>query len=156
MIRNAVFSDIPKLVSVLEEGHKRSRYAAYKLDKDHFRQLCFEAVRSGKMYLGVVDRGDGPIGFLMGSIEPLYIVGKVRYATDLFFIGTSGCGLDVVRLVQDFVQWAESQPNVVEIWLGVTTAIGPDWSKLGRLYQKLGFTQEGAIYQKRRKSCQVL
>ena len=88
MIRNAKVSDIPKLFSVLKHAHqaKQGRYHQFAIDDSCFKELAFEAIRSGNMFLDVIDHGDGAIGFLMGAVERLYLIAKVRYATDLFFV----------------------------------------------------------------------
>ena len=157
MIRNAKVSDIPKLLSILKHAHKveQGRYRQFAIDEACFKELAFEAIRSGNMFLAVIDHGEGPIGFLMGVLERLYLIAKVRYATDLFFVCDQAKGREIQTLLKKFENWAENHPDVVEIWLGVTSASRNDWQRLGKFYQKHGYAQEGAIFQRRISSCQA-
>ena len=55
---------------------------------------------------------------------------------------------DAMTMIQRVIHWAEANPKVIEVHLGVTDAIGGDWKRVGRMYEHLGLEQCGGMYRK--------
>jgi hypothetical protein len=148
MVRAAKFGDIPRLKELMVDLYQRSSYARFTLDLDHFKALCFEAIRSGAMCLFVADgKNGGPVeGFLLGTTARLYQVGKELCATDMLFYVADGADRRAAgRLMDAFIAWAKANPKVVEITMGATDAVA-DYRRTAKLYARKGLRQEGVIY----------
>jgi len=148
MIREARFLDIPRLGAVMEEMHGRSRYAAYGLDLEGFKNQCVQAIEGHGQgtCLFVADGEQKAEGFILGVTDAPYGVIEARYATDLFFYVTLGADPHhASRLYDAFLAWAQAAPGVIEIRNGAVDAIS-DYRRTERLYQRKGLTQEGVLY----------
>jgi len=149
MVRPALYSDIPRLVELLEEMHARSKYAEYPVSKRKFKDLCMESIRSGNGCLFVSEDKGEIRGFIIGAVDDLYHVLRVKYATDLFFY-VSEQGKGAGQLVTQFIDWAIAKPDVVTIRMGATDAI-TDFNRVAKLYERKGLTQEGVMHEMRIK-----
>ena len=149
VIRPAKFQDIPRLVELACEMHKKSRYAAYKEDVKAFKQACMESIRSGSHFLYVTEIDDVVEGYLIGITAPLYVFTKATYATDIgFYVSDKGRG-GALALAAAFDTWAREEQGVAEVWLAVTDAVNEDWARLGKAYTRMGYKLRGGIYMKR-------
>lgn len=148
LIRRGRFQDIPRLVELMSDAHARSIYDDQPVDMKLFKELVFEGLRSGNQEIFIAEIDGRAEGFLLGLTDRLYHICRNRYATDLFFIVSDAGRGAAPGLIDAFCAWAKKQPRVVEIWLGVTTAIS-DPERVGKLYRRKGFAISGNIYQQR-------
>jgi GNAT superfamily N-acetyltransferase len=156
MIRAAQFADVPRLAQLLEEAHGASIYAERaQFDEREAKALFVRAIQrhahktvGGSLVL-VAERDGTVEAFIVGHLERVYYVLDRMTATDLFFICSPRAHAhDARTLLDGLVQWAEGNPKVIEIRLGVTNAIG-NWQRTGRFYERLGFEKAGAMYERR-------
>lgn len=154
-VRDAKFVDIPRIVELMEEAHQQSVYAQVTtFDAQEARQLLARALqRHGHMNNGgslvlVAERNGIVEGFMIGILDSVYPCLKELVATDLLFIVSGRAdGRDAGRMLRRLMQWAERNPKVVEIRLGVVGAIR-DWKRTSKLYTRYGFEQYGAIFRR--------
>ena len=158
MIRPVTQTDKPALLDLAHRMHAASRYAdRVPVDSNYatglFDRLLAAQARHGEpgaAFLRLSHHAGQATGFVVGTLDRVYHLGpadRLR-ATDLFlFHDGSGDRRDGVRLLDAYLGWAEAQPNVIEVWAGVTDGIA-DHRRVGRLYHRRGFEPFGAIYRK--------
>jgi hypothetical protein len=154
-VRDAKFVDIPRIVEILEDAHRRSIYAdTATFDPLEAKRLLATALqRHGHMNLGgslvlVSERVDGVNGVLLGVLDNVYPCIKELVATDLLFIQEHEADpRDAITMVKQLIDWAEGNPKVIEIHLGVTGTVG-DWERVGKLYEHLGLERCGAMFRR--------
>lgn len=154
-VRNAKFVDIPGIVQVLEDGFRRSIYAdVASYEVAELKQFVVRMIqRHGHTNNGgtlvLVSESEGRIeGVLMAMLDNVYPCLKELMATDIFFImGEKADGRDAHLMLKQMMAWAEKNPKVIEIHLGVTSAIG-DWERTAKLYRRLGLEQCGAMFRR--------
>lgn len=152
-VRPSKFADIIRLAELMHELHQRSVYADFTLDERVFKNICIEAARChGKGGCLFVAEHKGVVeGFIIGAVNRLYNVGKEFEARDIFFyVSERGDRRDAERLIDAFLGWASTAPNVVIINMGATDAVG-DSARTAKLYRRKGLTQNGVLYMKRIK-----
>lgn len=155
-VRPAQFVDIPALVLLLEEVHAASIYADRAgFNRQEARGVFTRAIqRHGHQTVGggfvMVAEADGALeGFIVGYLDRLYHVLDGLMATDLFFICSERAhARSAGEMLDAFIEWAEGNKRVVEIRMGVTNAVG-DWRRAGKIYQRRGFEQSGAMWERR-------
>lgn len=156
MIRDAKFTDVPRIAELMQEAHKRSIYAdTATFDIAEAKQLiCRSLQRHGQKNQGatlvLVSEKDGVVeGFMVGMLEQVYPCLKELMCTDLLFILSEGApATDAKSMLKRLIKWGESNPKVIEIHLGITNAI-TDWERTSKLYKRLGLKQCGGMFQKR-------
>lgn len=153
MIRPAHFEDIPRCLTLLERGHKNSRYATLgNIDVARARTLLASmvarmlALADEKTFFFVTVKSGKVEGFLVAVQQPIYMIGDKLQATDIYTIVDSARAdpLDFMRLVTQLKQWTFRQENVIEVQAGLTDIMG-DWRRLVPIYERLGFEQSGII-----------
>lgn len=107
-----------------------------------------ESIRSGNGCLFVVEKNEVVEGFLIGTMDNLYHVLRVKYATDLFFYISERTQYGALGLIKEFIDWALSKPDVVSIRMGATDAI-ENFNRVAKLYKRKGLVQEGVMYEMR-------
>lgn len=166
-VRPAAYKDVPAIAALLAQAHARSRYAGtvVKVDVKATKALLVNSIqRSGGETIGsaivLVAEKLNPItmelqltGVLVGLLDRILGIGDHLYATDLFFV----CSPDVDardpgRLLDGFMSWADQNPRVYEIVLGVTDAVG-DPERVGRLYDHRGLQPCGNIWRREALGC---
>ena len=153
-VRAALFSDIPDIVEVMIDGHKRSRYAeTTTFDEIEAKQLLVRCIqRHGQQnYMGslvlVSQNKNGELkGFIIGILDQVYPCLKEFHVTDLVFIFETGADpRDAMEMVLRLIRWGERNPKVVEVMLGCTDSI-IDWRRVGAMYEQAGFEPCGGLY----------
>ncbi len=152
-VRAANFRDIPALARFYEESHQRSIYAERAtFDLIEAKQLFVRTIqRHGHLNSGgtlvLVSEKDGAIeGFMIGILDHIYPCLKELIATDLLIIASERADpRDARTILKQLIDWAQKNPKVIEIRLGVTGAIGK-WERTGKLYERIGLQQCGGIY----------
>lgn len=155
-VRAAKFSDIPGVIKVMIDAHERSVYAqTAEFDREDAKQLMARSIqRHGHKNMGgtlvLVSETDGVIqGFMIAMLDQVYPCLKQMVATDLLFILTEQADArDARHMLKAIEEWAEANPKVIELRLGVMGAIS-DWERASKLYRRLGFEQCGGIFNKR-------
>lgn len=151
MIRSGRHQDIPAIAGLMRDAHQRSVYAeTCTFDERESKQLVAQSLqRHGHQNYGgtmvLVSEHDGEVrGFCIGFLDHVYPGLKELAATDLLFLMGPRAPLDAWRMLRILVRWAEKNPKVVEVHLGVTDAL-VDWRRSKRLYQRLGLEECGAM-----------
>ena len=151
MIREAKYIDNIRLGELMREMHEKSAYAGRAtLREDLFKNICITAIsQHGKKACLFVEEKDGVVeSFIVGCLDRIYGISKEFYATDLFFYSSErASNRAAIGLLKAFTGWAESAENVIEIRLGITGTIG-GWDKLAKLYERLGYSQDGVMMAK--------
>lgn len=135
----------------MRELHACSRYSHYQLQIKRFKDLCLHSIRSGNGCVFVSGNDDQIEGFIIGMVDDLYHVLQPKYATDLFFYVSERDQVNAPGLIDAFIDWAWSEPNVVSIRLCATDAV-VDYTRTAKLYKRKGFVQEGEMYEMKRIS----
>lgn len=156
MIRPAKFSDITGVIEVMQDAHRRSVYAdSAEFDREDAKQLMARSIqRHGHKNMGgtlvMVSEVNGNIeGFMVAMLDQVYPCLKQMVATDLLFILTEKAdSRDARAMLKAIEEWAQDNPKVIELRLGVMDAI-TDWQRTAKLYRRLGFEQCGGIFNKR-------
>lgn len=156
VIRIGKFADIPRLTELMAEMYERSKYKGRaELDIPTTKSLFMSAMqRQGSKSAGgstvIVAENNGIVeAFIVGILDRVYHVGNKLMATDLFYYATEKADArDSLRLLDEFLKWAEEIPTVIEIRMGATDAIG-DWSRTEKLYRRKGMEQAGVIYERK-------
>lgn len=154
-VRVAKFVDIPSIVELLRGAHQRSIYAdKATFDEQEAKQLVARSIqRHGQTNLGgtlvLVSHTDDHVrGFIIGILDNVYPCLRELMATDLYFIFREDAdGRDASVMVKQLIAWAQSNPKVIELHLGVTSAIG-EWQRTAKLYERLGLEQCGAMFRR--------
>lgn len=158
MIRDARFSDIPALTKLLRWAHRTSKYATRtQLHDKSIEELLLGLIAGqkqngpGATYLKVIchDETGEVVGFMAGMLNRVYNIATKLAASDLFLINTNGAyRADMLGLIDGYVEWAKSNPKVIEIGLSWSDAI-TDGQSLARLYRRKGFKLVGEQYELR-------
>ncbi len=150
-IRSAKFGDIPAIYEVMCETHARSRYVDIcKINEKRAKALVMQAIQrhggatEGSAFVAVADTGDGLEGFIIGVLQPLYLVLDILEATDLFWITHNAHGATATRLLKAMHKWV---PAGAVIRQGNTDAVS-DIELSGRMMERCGMRLTGHIYEK--------
>lgn len=136
------------------QAHKSSRYATLgSIDAVKARELVASMIArmtaraSDKTFFWVAVKSGKVQGFLAAVIQPVYLVGDKLQTTDVYTLIDSAHAdaADFLKLVSRFKEWSFSRPDVIEVQAGLTDIMGPEWSRLVPVYQRLGFEQSGVI-----------
>lgn len=154
-VRPAKFVDIPFMALLLEDSFYRSIYA----DKATFdileaKQLIVRAInRHGHTNYGgslvLVSETAGTVdGLLIGILDNVYPCLKELVATDLLFVQAEHANpRDGVLMLKNLIAWAEKNPKVIELHVGVASTVG-DWERTAKLYEQVGLERCGAMFRK--------
>lgn len=154
-VREAKFVDIPGITALLEDAFARSIYAEVtEYDPVELKQFVVRSIqRHGHTNIGgslvLVSEREGNIeGVLIGMLDAVYPCVKGLMATDLFFImAEKSDRRDAIDMLRRLIAWAEKNPKVIEVHLGVTNAIG-DWQRTAKLYEHLGLEPCGGMFRR--------
>lgn len=155
MIRAALPSDFPRIKALFAEMHEGSKFAGRTAISDRaLHDLLLMALGNrnrpiaGGTHFSVATKKDRVEGFMIGMLDRVYHIGTKLVAQDMFLhVTKDGFKTDVSRLIDDYLSWANSNPNVIEINLSWTDAL-PGAERVSNLYQRKGFVCVGGIYQR--------
>lgn len=154
MTRDAKFSDIPAMRSVLRWAYERSIYAregsAKMDDAEATRLLAFAVQKHGGEAFVQVSETDGEVrGLVVGILSRVYSIGDRLMASDLFWVAREDVEpRDPRRLMKNMIAWGKANPSVVEIRCGAT-AVMQDPETAGRILESLGMASYGTIWRMR-------
>jgi hypothetical protein len=151
-VRPAEFTDIPDVVAIIADGHKRSRYKDQAWCEGKLKTILRNAImRHGKgreACAFVAVSGGSVVGVIVGVLDRLYGISINPYATDVFFLTKQNAPAKAAAaLLNQFEQWAKSIPDLIEIRLGNTGAV-VDYVKSGSLYDRRGYERDGYFFRK--------
>ena len=149
-------SDLPAVFDMLIEMHGLSKYAGdVDVDPVAAKALLMQAAQrhggsnNGSTHFMVAEEGGKIVGFMVGALQRLYLIGNRLEAMDLFLYAKKTASAKVaVKLLDSYIEWASSCPKVASIKLSYTNTLGVDGERLGALYERKGFERHGAIYEK--------
>jgi hypothetical protein len=153
MIRAAKFADTPAIERLLRDAHRRSKYLGRtgindKALNDMVMGLIAGQNQKGPQatYMVVAETNDGSIvGFMAGSLNRAYNFLDGLVANDVFLIN-EGSPMSARRMVDGYLNWAKSNPKVIEIGLSWSDAlIGGEAA--AKLYKMLGAKMVGEQYE---------
>ncbi len=156
MIRDGRFGDGPRIADMLAGLHARSRYAdVCKMDPRLARSLVMQSIQrhggtgAGATCVFVSEDATGTAqGFLIGVLQPLYLLGDRLEAQDVFFHCSAAADpADAARLVEAFTGWAECNPDVAAIKLSATDVVDPT-ARVEKLFRRKGYRLAGVIYER--------
>lgn len=157
MLRPATLSDLPRLFELMLETHAASRYAQAGIDLDPVtaKSLLRDGVmrnggqHNGATSLNVVERDGRVEGFMFGLLQRVHSVGNRLEAQDLWlYCSPNAPSAGVSKLLDAYIEWADSNPKVAEISLSWTDAVKIDGAKMGRVYKRKGFRCCGEIWKR--------
>lgn len=156
MIRDARFQDIPDIKRMLHEMHRHGKYASrVEIDDKAADALLMGAVagqgqRGPQSSLVKVSEHDGKLtGFMVGVLDRVYHIGKLLTANDVFLhCRKSAHPADAIRLIDAYIDWARSNPKVIEIMLSWADTL-PGAERIARVYQRKGFVKIGEMFELR-------
>ena len=152
MMRDARFSDIPALATLLKWSHERSKYALRSgvSDKAIEQSLmaCVATINQngpGASFLKVIEKDGEVVSFMAGTLSRIYGIGTRLCASDLFLISKNKSLKDTLALIDAYISWAKSNPKVIEIGLSWSDAL-PRGEEIANIYKRKGARLVGAQY----------
>ncbi len=151
-IRAAKFGDIPAIYEIMCETHARSRYVdVCQVDERRAKALIMQAIQrhggtsEGATFVAVADNDGLVEGFIIGVLQPLYLVLDVLEATDLFWIARPVAhGATAPRLLKAMHKWV---PDGAVIRQANNDAF-TDIELSGRIFEQRGMRLTGHVYEK--------
>lgn len=157
MLRAATLSDLPRLFELMQQTHAKSKYAkqGIALDETCVKSLLLDGVRrhggqhNGSTLLNVIEKNGVVEGFMFGLLQRIHSVCNRMEAMD-FWLCTSPKApkIGVGKLLDAYIEWADTNPKVAEISLSWTDAVLTDGGVLGKLYERKGFARAGEIWKR--------
>jgi len=152
-VRTAKFTDIPAILSMLEEMYEKSVYKGRdEIEPREARRLITTSLqRHGQMGPGgacvfVCGPEGAANGFIIGILDRIYHIGKKLMATDLYWYASDDASRkDAIALFDTYCVWADTNPRVLEIKPGATDAVG-DYRRTEIIFKRKGFRQCGSIW----------
>lgn len=155
MIRDASFSDIPGIVSLLRDAYQKTHYArtgVAQMDEKEAKRLLVNSIQrhngvnGGACFVQVSETNGEVRGFILGTFVRIYSIGDRLSATDLFWlVAPDVYPADPAQLMRNMVAWAERSPACVEVKCG-TTAIMQNPEAAGMILKHMGFEPYGRIW----------
>jgi len=146
MIRPANDEDLPALTALGRRMHDES---------PRWSRLSFDAARAHATLAMLLDNEDGLLlvaeheGAIAGGIAAMCAPhwssrDRVAFDLGLFLAPEARGGMDAVRLVRAYREWARGR-GAVHITLGISTGVHAE--QTGHLYERMGFTCCGQNYE---------
>lgn len=105
--------------------------------------------QDGSSFVFVAERAGIVQGFIIAALSRLYGIGTKLCAADTHFYVCRGAhARDAFKLIRAYETWATDNPDVIEIDLVATDAVG-DFKRTEKLYRRLGFKPFGVVLSKR-------
>lgn len=157
MIRPATTGDLPRLYEIMVDVYHRTPYAkaGIEMSPTLTRSLLMEGVRrNGGLHVGgtslnVIEKDGKVEAFMLGQLQPIYGIGVGLQAIDRLLCATKKAPkISSSILVKAYIEWAEDNERVKDIYLSFTNIAGVDGSKLSALYKRVGFQRIGEIWKR--------
>ncbi len=98
----------------------------------------------GSTFVAVADTGDGIEGFIIGVLQPLYLVLDILEATDLFWITHNAHGATAARLLKATHKWVPAGAVIRQ----ANNDAFSDIELSGRMFEQRGMRLTGHVYEK--------
>ncbi len=148
IVRPGEFKDLLKLKKLATEMYERSVYAdRCTVDLHEFRSICFHALSNhGRTTcLFVAEEKGEVVGFIVGTLDRVFHIAKEFLATDIFFfVGEEASARSASKLLDAFTKWGESSEGVIEVYVGVSGAIGNP-ERISKMYERKGYRRDGLM-----------
>ena len=158
-LRSAAFGDIPQILDMMLEAHKRSKYVDFApINEARAKSFLMGNIqkqggnREGSTFCAVVDRGNKQLeGFIIGALQSLYFVSDALEATDIYFYArTDAKASTAPRLMRSMHKWA-NKCEVPCVIRQANSDIITDHKKSGPLFERAGMRCVGFVYEKETK-----
>jgi|GEM_PF-1221550 len=156
-VRTAKVGDVMAILDLMEAAHARCIYSDVDtIDREYTRQfytraMHFQGHTKHQATMFLVSEQDGKIeGYFFGFLDRLYSIGHKLAATDVhFYLSPEADQRDAIRIVNQFCEWGESNPKVVEIRIGESNVFGTPDPRFSALLERKGFTKAATVFTKR-------
>lgn len=146
MIRTATYHDLKAILEIGRRTIEASPTYPVVMDDVKASYMVRRCIADKSME-AFVSEIDGKItGFILAMQEE-HFFSRDWYATDLCFCVLPSHADQAVWLLRRFIRWANSNPKVKSIMLGVSSGLDKD-GRLGQLYEKHGLKSAGGLYVK--------
>lgn len=148
MIRTFEKSDVPEVVSLIEQLHKESSFSQISFDQDHCTVNVEQWIAQDIYWAqGAFDTNKKLFAVYAGYIAQYYFSKEIGAYDLLMYVEPQRRGgYTIVKLVKNFESWAKSM-GAKEIRPGTSTGINNEMSK--KFYEALGFKNIGYNFMKR-------
>lgn len=156
MVRPAKFADVIAMRALLVAAHAQSVYAERcGVDLDYAQKLLVQSVHATEKrcaggtcaFVAESQRPGEVDGFIIGMLDRVYLIGDKLVAQDMFYLAPTASAGDGLKLFDRYLEWAMSNPRVIEIQASATAVIEPT-SRVEKLFKRRGFEPFGVIYRK--------
>lgn len=142
MIRNAIESDIPKLVAMGQALHDETTYKHVTYSPERVAETCRLMMLNG--FLMVAEKDGEVVGVMMGDVlVPWYTTERMGIDMTLYIYPEHRNGMIALRLIKRFEEWCIAM-GAKQIRPGIGTG---DLS-VAKLYQALGYKSVGQWFLK--------
>lgn len=142
-VRLAIPEDITEAMEVGKRILARSVYGADVFELQA-RKFMLRAINDKTMQLWVAEHKGKVVGFLMAAVEQHWF-SKKKFTCDMGFLVEDHHGNYAPTMVRRYKKWAKLQPNVVDIFIGITSGLDKD-GRTARMLENLGFTNIGGTF----------
>jgi hypothetical protein len=136
-------SDIDNVMAMGRALHLESRYRHIPFDESVVAETFLNLHHQDDVLFSVFACiADKPVGIMCAIKTNLYFSSK-KFTSDLLFYVKPEArgGTSALNLIRSYTSWAQKDPDVAEIQLGVTTGIAED--KTAGFLKKLGYSKSG-------------
>jgi L-amino acid N-acyltransferase YncA len=139
--RQAVYTDIPGLLDLINHMRTESNYKSITIDNDKVTNELKQLINQNQ-YVSILEHDNELIGSMVGYIQsPWFSNDLIGYDHGVYIKPDYRDGRNVLKLVMPFIEWCKSN-NVKQIRPGIST--GND--SITRLYERLGFVVTGSNF----------
>lgn len=142
MIRNAIESDIPKLVEMGRRFNAETSYKHVTYSPERVEATCRLMMTNG--FLVVAEKDGEVVGVMMGDVlTPWYTTDRMGFDYCLYIYPEHRNGMIAIRMIKRFEDWC--------IGMGATQirpAVATGNPNGGRLYEALGYKRVGEQFLK--------
>jgi L-amino acid N-acyltransferase YncA len=144
MIRPATHEDLDRIVQIGAALHSETdHFSRCRYVEDKVRKFIGTLIESDDGFVMVVERDGAVIGGMAAvSVEQWFSTDKIATEISVFILPEFRGGMDALRLLRAFRQWAERK-QVAYAMAGISTGIHAEKTKL--LYEASGMRYVGPI-----------
>lgn len=144
-VRPATASDMDSLARLGAQMHQETSYRNIPYNERNVAEyISFVIANPNSHCLLVAEENGNVIGFIGGYLDRYIFSDECMAFDTVFYVDQSRRGTWAAKLlIDEFVNWARKR-NVWEICLGTSSGINTE--RVGRFYERLGFTCVGSIY----------
>lgn len=149
VVRPVHRDEIPYMVSMGKRMHAESKFAHMDFNEEETTAFVTKLLETPYAFFWVIvdQEQEVPIGMLIAAMQKSYF-GKDFVANDFILMvekeHRGSCGSALVSLIREYRQWAFKM-GAKRVYLGTSTGI--DAENTEALYQRVGFSKIGALYE---------